>query len=181
MQPRQFFHFQSIQCETIDAISSNKLQYNASPVERVAVSRDYRSVDYPDIGFAHFPLVRPLIHMYVYQNIWKKNSLTTDSPFSISRQRPTGTVESAKQIKRKGSFYRSYGFTWPPASTNLSFSCPATFSLPFSLILFLSLFKTGRTCSRPVAAERVKRGSDKGLSLWVTIQRRVRERERQRK
>lgn len=43
-------------------------------------------------------------YTYVYQNIWKKNSLTTDSPFSISRQRATGTVESAKQTKRKGSF-----------------------------------------------------------------------------
>lgn len=71
---------------------SNELRYRATIVQSITRILDLLTFR------SHDP------YTYVYQNIWKKNSLTTDSPFSISRQRPTGTVESAKQIKRKGLF-----------------------------------------------------------------------------
>lgn len=76
----------------VTPLLSNELRYRATIVQSITRILDLLTFR------SHDP------YTYVYQNIWKKNSLTTDSPFSISRQRPTGTVESTKQIKRKGSF-----------------------------------------------------------------------------
>lgn len=75
-------------------------------------------------------------YTYVYQNIWKKNSLTTDSPFSISRQRATGTVESKKQTKR-GRLSIMQLYVVVSLFVNLSFPCslPLSFSFYFLPLL----------------------------------------------
>lgn len=109
MQPRRFFYFQSIQCKSVDAIRGNKLQCNASLVERAAVSRDYRSVDYPDIGFAHFPFVRSLyicIPKYLEEKFTHHRQSFLDQQTKAHRH---GGI--CKTNKTKEVVYRSYGFT----------------------------------------------------------------------
>lgn len=145
---------------------SNELRYRATIVQSITRILDLHTFR------SHDP------YTYVYQNIWKKNSLTTDSPFSISRQRPTGTVESAKQIKRKGSFIDH---------TVLSSLSLREFVVPFCslpLSFLFSLFKTGRTskCAVDRSWPRgLKRGGDKGLSLGdIEWRYRVREVRRER-
>jgi len=176
MPSRQFFHFEppyNVKASMLLAAInynvtpplSNELRYRATIIQSITRILDLLT----------FRSRTPsLTHMYnKYQNIWKKNSLTTDSPFSISRQRPTGTVESAKQIKRKRSFIdhtvlRSYP---PPRicrSPVLSFFL---FHSP-ALALLFSLLKTGQMSKCAVDRSQpngLKRGSDKGLSLWVTV------------
>lgn len=167
-QPHQFFYFQSIQCESVDAIKGNKLQCNASLVERVAVSRDYRSVDYPDIGFAHFPLARPLyicIPKYLEEKFTHHRQSFLDQQTKGYRY---GGI--CKTNKTKGLVYRSYGSTSLFLSANLSI---LSLLLSFSAFsLFFSLFQTGRTskCAVDRSAAELKRGSDKGLSLGVTVE-----------
>lgn len=128
MQPHQFFYFHSIQCESVDAIKGNKLQCNASLVERVAVSRDYRSVDYPDIGFAHFPLARPLyicIPKYLEEKFTHHRQSFLDQQTKGHRY---GGI--CKTNKTKELVYRSYGSTSLFLFANLSFS--RSFTLSFS-------------------------------------------------
>jgi len=109
MQLRRFFCFHPIQCKSVDAIRGNKLQCNASLVERAAVSRDYRSVDYPDIGFAHFPLARPLyicIPKYLEEKFTHHRQSSLDQQTKDHRH---GRI--CKTNKTKKVVYRSYGFT----------------------------------------------------------------------
>lgn len=165
MQPRRFFYFQSIQCKSVDAIRGDKLQCNASLVERAAVSCDYRSVDYPDIGFAHFPLARSLyicIPKYLEEKFTHHWQSFLDQQTKAHRH---GRI--CKTNKTKGVVYRSYSFT----SLFLRRICRSLlFSHSHSLLLALSflfsLFKTGQMLKCTVDRLRgLKRGSDKGLSL----------------
>lgn len=167
MQSRKFFYFQSMQCESVDAIKGNKLQCNASLVERVAVSRDYRSVDYPDIGFAHFPLARPL---YICIPKYLEEKFTHHRQSFLDQQTKGHWYGGiCKTNKTKGLVYRSYGFTSLLLSANLSFSRSFTLFLAFPLCF--PLFETGQTskCAVDRSAAEPKRGSDKGLSLGVMV------------
>lgn len=122
---------------------SNELRYRATIVQSITRILDLLT----------FRSRTPYTYVYT-QNIWKKNSLTTDSPFSISRQRATGTVESAKQTKTKGVVYRSYSFC-------VALSPLRKFVIPlFSHTLLLALHlppplrflkPNVEMCSRPIA------------------------------
>lgn len=155
MQPRRFFYFQSIQCKSVDAIRGNKLQCNASLVERAAVSRDYRSVDYPDIGFAHFPLARPLyicISKYLEEKFTHHRQSFLDQQTKAHRH---GRI--CKTNKMKGSFIDHTALRRFPFA-NLSF--PSVLSLSF---LFFSLFSSSSHFLKPAERRNVQSaGSSRG-------------------
>lgn len=162
----------------VTPLLSDELRYRATIVQSITRILDLLTFR------SHTP------YTYVYQNIWKKNSLTTDSPFSISRQRATGTVESAKQTKRKRSFidHTALHCSAPPRICRSSRSpaishlpLPLSFSFSFSFFLFLphilfsSLFlklterRNAQPTDRSGAERAAEGGSDNGLSLGVTV------------
>lgn len=163
------------------------INYNVTPPlsNELRYRVDYRSVDYPDIGFAHFPLARPL---YICISKYLEEKFTHHRQSFLDQQtKDHGHAGICKTNKTQEVVYRSCSFTSSSPFANLSSSpppppspSPPLCSRSRSPPLLFPLFKIGQTSKCAVDRSQpsgLKRGSDKSLSVGATAQRAERERE----